>query len=684
MTMIGFGGTWLLLVALLAGAGSLPGGLFGLTSVLLALAAATPLLAGFWVSAWGVGRALGGREPAGTLALGAAAMLLAGWLVSWGIGIHRLLTVAVVLPGWVLAAWQFRRRHKQTLRPERRSAGFGPLLLAPGLALLAVAACVPPGGIWRVEAFGYDTLSYHLQIPREWVAAGGMAELEHNVYAYLPGLMENAFTLAMAALSVDPAAGPLGPERMAAAAVPCQLLHASFALLAALCVREAVGRRGVAGWAAGGVFLAVPWVVITGSSAYYEMAAVCFGAAALGLVAADRGGRPVTRGAQVGLLLGAACLAKPTAGFLLALPLGGWMLGRAFLDPRTAGGLIAKRRRSAALLAAGVAAAVGLAVLCPWFLRNASWTGNPVFPFATGLFGPGHWTPELVARWAAAHAAPADADPAALRRQWLGNRGFGAVGGSAAEATFTDIARFAREGGVPVLWLLAAAGVALGLRARRTRGLAAGVLWLLGFQLAAWWFLTHHQSRFLVFTALPGAVAVGLLAGAVGRNRGWLVAGPAVAVVAAVAASVLWNQTRQLPDPATGEPVALAPWELMEALSAPGFDGLDAHPVDTLPPGSRVLVVADNGGLLYADAPLVYASAFDENPVAGWMGGDLAASLRAAGVTHVYVGWSELARLGASYGVDPRLDPAELERRTRGWAGERAGAWSLLAVPPPK
>ena len=698
-TLAASGIGWLVLV------GSLSGGPVGLASVLPALAAAAPLLAGFWASAWGVGRALGGREPAGALALGAAAVLLAGWLVAWGVGVHRLTAVAVVLPGWGLAAWRIRGwriRGWRARRPERRSAGWGPLLLAPGAALLAVAACVPPGGIWRVEAFGYDTLSYHLQIPREWLAAGGMAELEHNVYAYLPGLIENAFALAMAGLGTDPAAGPLGADRAAAAAVPCQLLHASFAAVAALCVREAVGRRGVAGWAAAGALLAVPWVVVTGSSAYNEMAAVCFGAAALGLVASDRGGGATLRGAQVGLLLGAACLAKPTAGFLLALPLGGWMLGRAFLDPRNragsrgVGGAIARRRRSVALRAAAVAAAVGFAVLCPWFVRNAAWTGNPVFPFATGAFGAGHWTPELAGRWAAAHAPPADADPAALWRQWLGNRGFGAVGGAPAVATATEVARFGREGGFPVFWVAAAAGVALGLRARRTRGPAAGLLWLLGFQLAAWWLFTHHQSRFLVFTALPGAVAVGLLAGGVSRSRGgwesrgirgWVVAAPVVGVTAAVAASVLGAQTRRVPDPVTGEPVAPALWAWAQSLSSPGFDGLDAHPVDALPPGSRVLIVADNGGLLYADTPLAYASAFDANPLAGWVGragGGPAAGLRGAGFTHLLLGWSELDRLGASYGVDPRLDPERLERLTRGWPGERPGPWSLLAVPPAK
>ena len=110
------------------------GGVLGLASVAARLAEAFPLLAGFWVSAWGLGRLVhrGGRGQA--LALGAAALLLAGWLVAWGVGVHRWTAAAIAFPGWVSAGfgwWQGRR----SLRPapprmERRSGGFGPLLLA--------------------------------------------------------------------------------------------------------------------------------------------------------------------------------------------------------------------------------------------------------------------------------------------------------------------------------------------------------------------------------------------------------------------------------------------------------------------------------------------------------------------------------------------------------------------------
>ncbi|MEM9252773.1 MAG: hypothetical protein AAGB29_10530, partial [Planctomycetota bacterium] len=60
-----------------------------------------------------------------------------------------------------------------------------------GLGLLAVGAACAPGSMWRVEAMGYDVLSYHLQLPREWLAAGRLSGLEHNVYSHLPSLVES-------------------------------------------------------------------------------------------------------------------------------------------------------------------------------------------------------------------------------------------------------------------------------------------------------------------------------------------------------------------------------------------------------------------------------------------------------------------------------------------------------------
>ena len=61
--------------------------------------------------------------------------------------------------------------------------------------MLIVACTIPPGLTWAVEAWGYDVLSYHLELPREWLAIGRMTGLEHNVYSYLPSLAEAGYML---------------------------------------------------------------------------------------------------------------------------------------------------------------------------------------------------------------------------------------------------------------------------------------------------------------------------------------------------------------------------------------------------------------------------------------------------------------------------------------------------------
>ena len=102
----------------------------------------------------------------------------------------------------------------------------------PGLAVLLVAACCPPGTMWRVEAAGYDVTSYHLQIPREWIAAGGMVELRHSAYAYLPGLIEAGYA-ALAVLHGMVFAAPAAAGVVEPAVYVCQLFHVGLAVLAA-------------------------------------------------------------------------------------------------------------------------------------------------------------------------------------------------------------------------------------------------------------------------------------------------------------------------------------------------------------------------------------------------------------------------------------------------------------------
>jgi len=649
------------------------------------VARSLPVLGVYWAGAMGFGvvaqrllwketRACG-VEAAG---LGLGAMLLLGWLGAWAGVLNQVTAWGIPVIGavvWVVALVREWKSAKpplgRELGAERQAAwSWAVLLWVPGAALLLVAACCPPGSIWRTEAFGYDVMSYHLQVPREWLAAGRMVELEHNVYAYLSGLLEAGF------LHVSWMHGSVR-----GAIYSSQLLHASTALLAAAGAAGVVRRFGgaVAPVAAGGVLLVVPWVMVVGSQAYNEVACVAFAAVALCIaydVKVTAGG-----GAAVGLLCGVATLCKLTAGPMLAVPIGLVLLLR--------------RQFKGALLAA----VVGFVTLCPYLARNAIWTGNPVFPLATSLFGAGHWNEELVDRWQRGHQLPQDErgdHVEALRRQWLLNTGYGAVGGRPTPREMKNIARFNTEGGVPVLWLAVAVCGAIALWRSPHRAVVGHMALMLVLQVGFWLFASHLQSRFLMATILPAAVIVGLglveLERVLAGKRPWAVpfaAATLVAVLGIVSFKTMLEQTQTVIDELTGRRVNLPPMMLIDAL-----DVFGRHAINVLPEeGVKVYIVADNSRLLYVDRPIVYHSAFDANPLGEMIraAGDDApavnAALRGMGVTHVWVHWQELERLHATYGYDRDVTMNSLDRLiATGWREVEVeglgGVASLFELPP--
>ena len=648
----------------------------------------------------------------------------------------------------------------QPPRAQPPGAGLGAeswgwVWLFPGVVLLLVAAACGPGTLWAVEAFGYDVLSYHLQLPREWLTAAGFVNPTHNVYGYLPNLVTSGYLLVGAMLEPWGVGGLGGGRAMYHAAV----LHAGFAVLAAWlvgCLGGGLARRLTAGfeggcvaqgvargvawvpWCVSGLTLLVPWVLVTGSLAYDEMTMLAFAAAATALLLEPTGAgaesqsqsagdpglarsgeatrRGMIRGVRVGALLGFACLSKLTAGPMLAVPL---LAGLAWVWPGDW-----KRRGSVV----GVAVLVFVLTLVPWWVRNGLWTGNPVFPFATSWFGTGHWSAFEAGRWRAAHGLAAGQAAEAggpgdwvgvLWRQWVGNAGYGALGGAwAGPREATDMARFDAEGGVPVLLITAAAGALAGCLWRGSvaeagpEAVVAGprrattmLVALLGVQVVFWVGFTHQQSRFMIPSLLPLLALTGVGLGGLsvwGAARsprlGLLVAVALMAAMLIASWQVLTMQTPTVRD-AMGRAMHLPVWRCMDAAprpgrwfaDLPGREPLVAPPaINGLSPGSRTLIVADNQALLYTRGHFDYASAFDPQPLTRVIraaeptnGRELAAASREAGYTHVLFGWSELRRLAASYGVDRELDVKRLRGWVAGWpvvAGDPRGS-ALYRVP---
>lgn len=698
----------------------------GLAAVLVTLAKAglSPCL--YILAAAGFGRLLlplfkdARSAPMLQLASGLAILLL----LTHTLGITGLLTLRVAKVPVALAVdlagcgLLFAQLLASSRRGQLGISLPGPALLAaiPATALLLVAACQPPGWLWGSEFGGFDALSYHLQLANEWFAAGRVWPVEHNVYSYLPSLIEAAFVHVHAAApdssaSITRELGLLtGPGY---GSISTQLLHAALTLVSAglvgslartIATRAAVDDKAarLIGLLAGSLFVSIPWTIVVGSLAYNEMG-LTLGLAGAMLACLEPGLKPVARGLLAGLFVGVACGSKATAIFFAGAPVALLLL------------VETRPREWPRVLLAG--AGTGLIALAPWLIRNFLACSNPVFPFAADLFGHAHWTAEQLTRFKSGHTFTGSlsdrfrllvmmdhTDPAGARHRGLMHPQFA--------------------------WLFPVALLAsfVGLAATRTRRITALILGGLLLQLLAWMFLTHLQSRFLVPAIVPSccliALAMATFASRSGTETRWRPATslPAAAlgsllVLASAADSIFTFSRERLAHPNsalifgtrefTGDNLAtllssVPPSErqrLIDNASPEIFINLNA---DALFPrssaGTRTgkLYLLGDSTPFYFEVPLIYHTTWDTSPLgesvrakpdqpAEWT-----RALTARGITHVLINFAELSRLNHSGpGKSSWYDPAVTPDLVATWAkslGKPLAQWAesgryLFALP---
>jgi 4-amino-4-deoxy-L-arabinose transferase-like glycosyltransferase len=233
-------------------------------------------------------------------------------------------------------------------------------------ALTFVLSLAPPTGA------DYDSLTYHLAAPAQYLQHGSIIQLPYDHHTYFP------FNLEMLYLIGLQLSGP----------VLAKLFHW---LMLPLCCGAlyAIGARYLSarsGLFAACLFAALPLVQSEATTAYIDLGLVAFSLLALLCFLrwkeALNGRWLLLSGVFCGFCLGT----KYTGILTLA-----WLGLGALL-------VMAQARRWQWQPVLGF---LGLTVLFGggWYLRNWWWTGNPVYPFAYGIFGGRGWTQAMADRY---------------------------------------------------------------------------------------------------------------------------------------------------------------------------------------------------------------------------------------------------------------------------------------------
>ncbi len=372
-----------------------------------------------------------------------------------------------------------------------------------GCVLVVLMSCVPPGISWDSEYGSYDALSYHLELPREWLEAGRIFPSEHNVYSFLPSYIEAAYLHFAHLAGVKPTM-PSGLSDMLAnearVAMSTHLFSALLLIISSLAIGALTKRiielslpnanPKAPALCAQALMMCTPWLTLVGSLSYNETGVLLLGIGALA-VALEQSINPNTRSMLAAFIVAGACSCKPTAIFLLAPAVGVVLLSttplRQWLKP----------------IALGLF--VGFITLSPWLIRNQVATGSIVFPQGASVFGVAHWTQAQHDVYQAAHHFQGSV---AQRLSML----------VIPDRAGTDHASTYR-GFTNMQWALTPwlgfIGCVVLLLNKKTRTLGQIATLSIALPIVGWLALTHLQSRFLIPIAPPlilaGTIALAVI-----------------------------------------------------------------------------------------------------------------------------------------------------------------------------
>lgn len=325
------------------------------------------------------------------------------------------------------------------------------------LALVWIAA--------RAPVFDFDSLMYHLAIPKLYLDAGRIYYIPFVLHANWPLTSEMIYTWALA----------FGGDRLALA---FSVVFAALCAASVFVAARAAGGRAAALWAAAAL-LSMPVFFKQASLTGADVPACFF--TVLAVHALLRRDDKINRGMLwlSAVFAGAAAACKLTAAMGVAA-LAICVFIRVISERKSVG---------QGFKTTFVFCMIALAVPLPWLIRSYAWTGSPVWPFLFDTLGGKNWN-ALVARdyytYVHQYFSPGSA--------WQDARG----------VVFND---FDKSAGLAALFLLPLA-IAGARRIKRA-------LWVfLAISFAAWLY-TSPQMRFLlpalgVFAVSAGAGAAAL------------------------------------------------------------------------------------------------------------------------------------------------------------------------------
>ena len=232
-------------------------------------------------------------------------------------------------------------------------------------ALTFVSSLAPPVGN------DYDSLMYHLAAPAQYLRHGKIVALPYDHHTFFPLATEMLFLLGLKL------SGPV-----LAKLFHWLMLPLCCATICAVAERHGSRRAGLLGAV---LFASLPLVQVEAMTAYIDLALVAFTLLAFLCFVRWMNERDNRWLMACGVFCG-VCLGTKYFGLI---PFG-WLLAAAFF--------LTFRQKTAfktPFSALGAFVVLSLLIGGGWYARNVSWTGNPVYPFAYGVFGGRGWTQPL-------------------------------------------------------------------------------------------------------------------------------------------------------------------------------------------------------------------------------------------------------------------------------------------------